>query len=256
MLNIDNKRTFIIANWKMNPVDFVDAENLLRTVKSKIKKSDRVKIVICPPAVYISNMKKTPSIDFGAQNVFWKDKGAYTGEISAKMAKNLGASYAIIGHSERRIHLMETDKMVNLKILSAISNNLKPILCIGETLEEKRTGKGKNIVISQVKKALFNIPKSKLSNQNLLIAYEPIWAIGTGNTPMFGPVINVKILIRKIISELYDKKTAENLPILYGGSVNSQNAFDFVNKSEVNGLLVGGASLDGNEFARIVNLFT
>ena len=248
-----NKPKIIIANWKMNPVSFSEADSLIKTIKNGIKKSDNLEIIICPPAVYLSKIKSNSSFDLGIQNIFWEDKGAYTGEISAVIAKNLKVRYAIIGHSERRKYLNETDEMVNLKIQSALKNNLTPILCIGETLEEKKQDKTSEVITNQLKaafKGIFNIQYSIFN-----IAYEPIWAIGTGQTPSLDEVMSANLLIRKIISNLYDRETAEKINILYGGSVNSKNAFDFVDKTGMDGLLVGGASLNGSEFVRIVNLF-
>ena len=254
MLN-NRKPIFIIANWKMNPVSFDEADSLVKTIKKGIKKSDNVKVVICPPAVYLSKIKTNASFDLGIQNIFWEDKGAYTGEISATIAKNLKVKYTIIGHSERRKYLNETNEMINLKIQSALKNNLNPILCIGETLKEKQQDKASEIIVSQLKLALDGVDKLQITNYKLQIAYEPIWAIGTGETPLVDEIMSAGLLIKKTVSNLYDRETAEKIPILYGGSVNSRNAFDFVDKTGMDGLLIGGASLNGSEFARIVNLF-
>ena len=255
-----NKQKIIIANWKMNPVSFSEADNLIKTIKKGIKMLDNVKVVICPPSIYLSKIKTNTSFDLGIQDISWEDKGAFTGEISATMAKNLKIKYTIIGHSERRKYLNETDEMVNLKIKAALRSNLKLILCVGETLKENEQDKASEVITRQLEKALKNIPKSKISSKNigdskLKIAYEPIWAIGTGETPLVDDIMSVNLLIKKTISNLYDRETAEKVSILYGGSVNSQNALDFVNKTGMDGLLVGGASLNGSEFVRIVGLF-
>lgn len=239
----------------MNPASFIEAENILRTVKGGIKKSNNTKIIICPPSVYLSKIKVDSNFELGIQNVFWENIGAYTGEISARMAKNLGAGYAIIGHSERRIYLKETDEMVNLKIQSALKNNIKPILCVGETLEERQQNKTSEIIAKQLELALKNIDKFQVSSSKFQVAYEPVWAIGTGETPTFDEIMSAGLLIKKILTKLYDRKIAEEIPILYGGSVNSKNGLDFVEKANTDGLLVGGASLNASEFARIVNLF-
>jgi triosephosphate isomerase len=254
-MNSNNKPTFIIANWKMNPVSFDEADSLIKTIKKGIKKSNNLKIIICPPAVYLSKIKINSDFELGVQNIFWEDCGAYTGEISAKMAKNLKADYTIIGHSERRLYLKETDEMVNLKIQSAIKNNLSPILCVGETLEEKQKDTASEVITRQIGKALKNISKFKIQNSKFKIAYEPIWAIGTGKTPSVDEIMSAGLLIKEVISKLYDRKTAERIPVLYGGSVNSRNASDFVNKAGIDGLLIGGASLNASEFIRIANLF-
>ncbi len=252
---LNNKPIFIIANWKMNPVSFGEADSLIRTIKKGIERSDQVKIIICPPAVYLSKIKVNSGFELGIQNIFWKDKGAYTGEISAVIAKGLKVRYTIVGHSERRKYLKETDKMVNLKIQAALKNNLSPVLCVGETLKEKREDKASEIITSQLTLALADVDKFKIQNSKFKIAYEPIWAIGTGKTPLTDEIMSANLLIKKIISSLYDRKTAEKIPILYGGSANSKNAFDFVDKTGMDGLLIGGASLNGSEFVRIVGLF-
>ena len=239
----------------MNPVSFSETDNLIRTIKKGIKKSNNVKIIICPPAVYLSKIKTNSSFDLGIQNIFWEDKGAYTGEISAAIAKNLKIKHVIIGHSERRKYLNETDEMVNLKIQSALKNNLSPILCVGETLKEKQGDRTNSIITNQLKLDLAGVDKSQITNHKLRIAYEPIWAIGTGETPSADEIMSAGLLIKKIVSGLYDRETAEKIPTLYGGSVNDKNAFDFVDKTGMNGLLIGGASLNGNEFARITRLF-
>ena len=250
-----NKPKTIVANWKMNPVSFSEAESLIKTIKNGIQESDNNRIIICPPAVYLSKIKANSNFDLGIQNIFWEDKGAYTGEISAVIAKNLKIKYTIIGHSERRKYLNETDEMVNLKIQSALKNNISPILCIGETLKEKQEDKTSEVIIKQLKSAFNGISNIKYSILNICIAYEPIWAIGTGETPSANEIMSVDLLIKKTISNLYDREIAEKISILYGGSVNSKNAFDFVEKTGMDGLLIGGASLNGSEFVRIVGLF-
>ncbi|MBW6441096.1 triose-phosphate isomerase [Patescibacteria group bacterium] len=243
----------IVANWKMNPVSFTEADNLLNTIKKGIKKSDNTNIIICPPAIYLAKIKSNASLELGIQNIFWEDQGAFTGEISCKMAKNFGVDYAIIGHSERRKYARETDEIVNAKIKSAQKNGIKPILCIGETLSEKNQDLASDVITTQLQEAFVDMNKSKAST--MIIAYEPIWAIGSGVVPTIDEIMSAELLIRKIITKLYDRPTAEKVFVLYGGSVNSQNAFDIVNKTGMNGLLVGGASLNASEFLRIVNLF-
>lgn len=249
------KPKIIVANWKMNPVSFKEADNIIRTIKNGIKMSESVRVVVCPPYFYIPNIKSGKSFDIGVQNVFWEDSGAFTGEISSKMARGMGAGYAIIGHSERRNYLGETDKMVNLKINSALKNNVMPILCVGESQKERDEDRAGDVIASQIEKGLEGVPSGYLV-KDLIIAYEPVWAIGTGNTPTSDEIMSMALLIRKVITKLYDRKTADNLPILYGGSVDSGNALDFVDKAGMDGLLVGGASLNASEFVRIVNLFT
>jgi len=251
----NTKPKFIVANWKMNPVSLKEADSIARTVKNGIKKSENINVVVCPPYFYIPSIKNGKYFDIGVQDIFWEDSGAYTGEISSKMARDLGVNYAIIGHSERRIYLGETDKIVNLKLNSALKNGLKPILCVGESQKERNEEKAGDVIAGEIEKGLAGVPSGYLV-RDLIVAYEPIWAIGTGNTPTSDDIMSMALLIRKVISKLYDRKTADNLPIIYGGSVNSQNALDFVDKAGMDGLLVGGASLNASEFVRIVNLFT
>ena len=250
-----NKPVSIIANWKMNPVSFGEVESLMKTIKKGIKEIEDVKVIICPPAVYLSRIKPNSSFELGIQNIFWEDKGAYTGEVSAVIAKNLEIKYTIIGHSERRKYLNETDEIVNLKMRSALKNNLNPILCIGETLKEREQDKASEVITNQLKTAFEGISNLQSPISNMCIAYEPIWAIGTGETPSTNEIMSTCLLIKKVVSNLYDREMAEKISILYGGSVDSKNAFDFVDKTGMNGLLIGGASLNGSEFVRIVNLF-
>lgn len=254
MPTIKTKLKYIIANWKMNPLAISEAENIVRVMKKEIDRSDNVKVIICPPYFYVPNVKSGNFFDVGVQNIFWEESGAYTGEISAKMAKNFGVDYAIIGHSERRMHLGENDGIVNLKITAALKGGLKPIFCVGETRKERNEDKAGEVIAKEVEKGLEGIPQGYLVS-NFVVAYEPIWAVGTGNTPTPDEIMSMGLLIRKVITKLYDRKTADNLPIIYGGSVNSDNALDFVDKAGMDGLLVGGASLNASEFVRIVNLF-
>ena len=179
MLTNNSKPKYIVANWKMNPASFDKADSLIKTIKKGIKNSDNLKIIICPPAVYLSKIKTNSSFELGIQNIFWEDEGAYTGEISAVIAKNLKIKHTIIGHSERRKYLNETDEMVNLKIKSALKNNLSPILCVGETLKEKQKDRASEIITNQLKTAFRGISNLQSSYPNICIAYEPNWAIGT-----------------------------------------------------------------------------
>jgi len=252
---IYKNQKIIVANWKMNPVSFTEADNLLNTIKKGIKKSDNTNIIICPPAIYLAKIKSNASLELGIQNISWEDKGAFTGEISASMASNLDIKYALIGHSERRLYLKETDEMINAKIISAVKNKLKPVLCIGETLKEKKQDRMSEIITIQLQLALKNLSEAQILNSGIQIAYEPVWAIGTGETPSINEIMSTVLLVRKIITNLYDRATAERVFVLYGGSVNGQNAFDIVDKTGMNGLLIGSASLNGSEFVRIVNLF-
>jgi len=241
-------KSLIVANWKMNPATLKESKRLFNSVKEGIKNVKNTEVVICPPFIYLPVLKseaKGPSfaISFGGQSCFWEEKGAFTGEVSPTMLKGLGCQYVILGHSERRKYFQETDEMINKKIKAALKAKLKPILCIGETESEKKSGKTLYILKKQLTSAFKNTPKSLILNSKFSIAYEPIWAIGTGN--FCDPLKAKKIL-------LFLRKTIKKNPILYGGSVNSQNARDYIKVSGFQGLLVGGASLDAKEFIKIV----
>jgi triosephosphate isomerase len=247
----------IVANWKMNPQSLAEAMELFNSVKNWVKKYSNVLknigIIICPPFVYLSNIissnlqHSTLNIFFGAQDLFWEEKGAFTGEISPKMLKNLGVEYVIIGHSERRQILGESDEMINKKLKTAIKAKLKPILCIGETAEERKKRKTFKILESQLAKALSNLTTQSLNH--LILAYEPVWAIGTGNPCKPEEAKEVLIFLKKINQSLSHLVTQP--PILYGGSVNSKIAKSYLEVG-FDGLLVGSASLISKEFIEII----
>ncbi len=234
-------KPLIIANWKCNPTTLKEAKQLFNSVKRGIKNIRNMEVVICPPFVWLPVLRLQDSssvIRFGGQNCFWEEKGAFTGEVSPKMLKYLGAEYVIIGHSERRGWQNETDEMINKKIKAAISAKLKPILCFGETEKERKEGKTFWVLKNQLKNALGIQPC-----HSVILAYEPVWAIGTGISCLPKDAKRVLAFLRK--------KLKRNR-ILYGGSVNSQNAKDYIEKAAFNGLLVGGASLNPKEFIQIV----
>jgi triosephosphate isomerase len=256
-------KQLIIANWKMNPQTLAEAKRLFDSIKRGLKNIKNVEVVICPPFVYLARLQpSTPNLRLGAQNCFWEDynppttlplkrapKGAFTGEISPLMLKNLGCQYVILGHSERERYLGETDEMTNKKIKAAISAKLNPILCIGEIEKEKKRGEIPLVLKHQLEKTLINLSPNQLIN--LIIAYEPVWAIGTGK-PCYPQDAGKRIsIIRKIISNLYNLSFSQKIKIIYGGSVNSKIAQDYVKKANFQGLLVGGASLKTQEFIEI-----
>ena len=181
----------------------------------------------------------------------WEEKGAYTGEVSGKMLKSIGVEYVIIGHSERRQYFAETDETVNKKIKAALENSLRPIVCVGETLEQREAGKAIEVITEQTKLAMQDLTKEQISN--IMIAYEPIWAIGTGKTATSEDANNAIKSIRQEIEKLYDSQTAENIILLYGGSVKADNSKELFTTSDIDGGLVGGASLKVEEFSKIVN---
>jgi len=240
---------FIIGNWKLNPTSSKKAIQLFNSIKEgiNVKISE---VVICPPFVYLPCFNSSKKISLGAQNCYWEEKGAFTGEISATMLKNLGCKYVILGHSERRRILKENSMWVNKKLRVVLSLGLVPILCFGETEEEKKSGNTQKVIRLQLKKGLKKIPKNKL--KNILFAYEPIWAIGSGRPcrPIEANV--VQMLVKKIISGIYGKSAAKDVNVLYGGSVNSKNALPYLKEAKLAGLLIGGASLKPKEFLKIV----
>ena len=239
----------IAGNWKMNTT-VGEAVELVGEMCPELDEIDNVDKVICPPFVSLAAVReliKGSSIKLGAQNLYFEEKGAYTGEISPLMLAGL-CEFVIIGHSERRQYFNETGEIVNRKIRAALRVGLKPILCIGESLKENEAGKTEEVVTEQLRSSLAGINELN----GLIIAYEPVWAIGTGRAAT-GKQANETIgLIRHNISKLYDKETARDLRILYGGSVTSANAAEFMSQPEIDGALVGGASLKAGEFLSIV----
>jgi triosephosphate isomerase len=240
-------KNLIVANWKMNPVKLKEAEKLFDSINRGVKGIKNTEVVICPPFIYLPLLK---GIKTGAQDCFWENKGAYTGEISPTMLKNLACQYVIIGHSERRKYFQETDETVNKKVKAALESGLNVILCVGETEEEREQDKAEQILHQQIVAGLINIPVSRISQLN--IAYEPIWAIGTGNACDPEEAQKTGLLIRKIISKTYNLPVSKKMRILYGGSVKSNNAESYLKEAGFQGLLVGGASLDSKEFLKIV----
>jgi triosephosphate isomerase len=239
----------IAGNWKMNTT-VSEATELVKEMRAELDQIDNVDKVICPPFIslaVVGELIKGSSIKVGAQNIYFEEKGAYTGEISPLMLADQ-CEFVIIGHSERRQYFNETGEMVNKKIVAALKVGLKPILCIGEKLEENEAGRMEEVVTEQLRASLANIDYLN----GMVIAYEPIWAIGTGKAAT-GKQANETIgLIRRNITKLYDKEIAQNMRILYGGSVTAANTTEFISQPEIDGALVGGASLKATEFLSIV----
>lgn len=239
----------IAGNWKMNTT-VSEAVALVKEMRPGLDEIVNIDRVLCPPFVSlfpVGELIKGSTIKLGAQNIYFAEKGAYTGEISPHMLAAL-CEYVIIGHSERRQYFNETGEMVNKKIRAALDVGLKPILCIGERLEENEAGRTEEVVIGQLKSALVDINHP----DGIVIAYEPVWAIGTGKAAT-GEQANITIgLIRSSLAELYGKEIAQNTRILYGGSVTAANTAEFMSQSEIDGALVGGASLKADEFLSIV----
>jgi triosephosphate isomerase len=239
----------IAGNWKMNTT-VAEAERLVIEMLESLDRIDGVEKVLCPPFVSlvgISMMLENSSIKLGAQNMYFESKGAYTGEVSPLMLKEL-CEFVILGHSERRWCFGETDEMVNKKVKAALASKLKPILCVGERLEENEAGKTQEVIDRQVRGALNGMEPVL----DLVVAYEPVWAIGTGKAASGKQAAATIQSIRDVVSELWNKSVAQDLRILYGGSVTSTNIAEFIAFPEIDGALVGGASLKANEFVGIV----
>ncbi len=241
---------FIAGNWKMNTT-VVEAEKLVCDMLDKLDRIEGVEKVLCLPfvsLVTIRELLKGSSIKLGAQNMYFEPKGAYTGEISPLMLREL-CEFVILGHSERRRYFGETDEIVNRKIKAALENKLKPILCVGEKLEENEAGRTEEVVSRQLNQGLNNVKPTR----NIVIAYEPLWAIGTGKAASGEQASATIKFIRNILAELWNKDIAQDLRILYGGSVTNHNIAEFISQSEIDGALVGGSSLKAEEFLSIVN---
>lgn len=244
------RKKIVAGNWKMNKTP-KEAIDLVNELKDKVNTSD-VDVIFCVPSVdlipVIDALKGT-DIAVGAQNMYYEESGAYTGEISPSMLTEIGVKYVIIGHSERRAYFAETDETVNKKVLKAIEHNLVPIICVGETLEQREQGITIDLVRLQTKIALKDVPSDKA--KDIVIAYEPIWAIGTGKTATSEQAQEVCKAIRQVVSEIYDNSVSESLRVQYGGSVNGSNAKELFNMGDIDGGLVGGASLKA-DFEKIV----
>ena len=246
------RKKVIAGNWKMNMLP--DAAIRFIDELTPLVKNSENEVVLCVPYTdlfYSLLTAQNTNIKIGAQNMHWEESGAYTGEISGEMLKAIGVEYVIIGHSERRQYFAETDETVNKKIKSAFKYDLKPIVCVGETLEEREAGKAEEIITSQTEKALDGLTNEQV--ENTIIAYEPIWAIGTGKTATSEDANNAIKAIRNKISNIYGQMVAERVIIQYGGSVKASNAKELFTMSDIDGGLVGGASLKSEEFAKIVN---
>lgn len=246
------RRIVISGNWKMNKVTD-DANELIDGLTAGVADmpADR-EMVIFPPAIYLKEVTAKASstrIETGAQNMYFKEEGAFTGENSPKMVKDSGASYILIGHSERRHVFGESDELINSKVKAAYEFDLKPMLCIGELLEEFESGKSKDVCKTQLVEGLKDISKDQM--KEMVIAYEPVWAIGTGKVATPEIAQDIHAFCREVIAELYDQATADIVPILYGGSVKADNAAGLLSREDIDGVLVGGACLTADSFLAI-----
>ena len=246
------RRKVIAGNWKMNMLPN-EAIAYIEAFEPLVKDAE-AEVILCVPYTdlfYCLNFVQGTNIKIGAQNMHFAETGAYTGEVSAKMLKSIGVEYVIIGHSERRQYYNETDETVNKKLKAAFENELKPIVCVGESLEEREAGKTEEIITTQTRLALEGLTNDQV--KATIIAYEPIWAIGTGKTATSEDANNSIKAIREEVKRIYGEEVSEEVIIQYGGSVKSSNAKELFSTSDIDGGLVGGASLKPDEFSKIVN---
>lgn len=230
-----------------------EAKALVQALKDLVKDVTNVEIVVCPPFISLHVVKDVLAgscIGLGAQNVYWEKSGAFTGEVSAPMLKSVGCAYVIIGHSERRTYFAETDETVNKRIFAALAEGLKPIVCVGETLEERESGKTFEVIKRQIEGGLANLSVEHMAS--VVIAYEPVWAIGTGRTATPAQAQEVHAFIRKLLNDIFGQTTAEATRIQYGGSVKPDNAAELMSQPDIDGALVGGASLKADSFEKII----
>ena len=252
-MSTKKRRKVIAGNWKMNMTP-TEAKELAKGVYEQVKGKKGCDVVVCVPFVDIpavAQIVKGTIIKLGAQNVHFEEKGAYTGEISANMLKDCGVQYVIVGHSERREYFGETDETVNKRAKAALNAGLTTIICVGEKLWERECGITTEVVSRQVKLALYDIPEEQM--QNVIIAYEPVWAIGTGKTATNEQADEVCSIIRSVVSEKYGKQVAKQLIVQYGGSMNAKNAEGLLAMENIDGGLIGGASLKPADFGVIVS---
>ena len=245
------RKPFIAGNWKMNKT-ISEAKELVSSLKELVKDVKDVEVGVCPPDIDLPDVveiAKDSNIKVGGQNMHWEENGAYTGDVSPVMLKELGVEYIIIGHSERREYYNETDEHVNKKVQSAYEHGLKPIICVGESLEERKAKETREVVEEQVRKALKGLNQKQVSQA--VVAYEPLWAIGTGESASAKQANQVISYIRDVIETDY-LEAAEDVRIQYGGSVKPHNIEEFMAESDIDGALVGGASLSAESFAEIV----
>ena len=247
------RKKLIAGNWKMNK-DIHETATLVEDLKTRLKDfKNEVGVVLCPPftsLVVAKSLMKDSTLKLGAQNMSHNDDGAFTGEVSAKMLMSAGCEYVILGHSERRQYFKETNELINAKVKQALKAGLTPIVCVGETLEERESNITDKIISTQINGVLHEL--SSVEVEKCVIAYEPVWAIGTGKTATPDQANQVHKLIRKLVSQLYSWTIAEKLIIQYGGSMNDKNASDLLAQSDIDGGLIGGASLKADAFVAII----
>jgi triosephosphate isomerase (TIM) len=252
MIRMKSRKPIIAGNWKMHKTH-QEAANFVQEVQAALQQQDDVEVVICAPFTALSAVAEAvegTSIGFGAQNMYFEEKGAFTGEIAPGMLQALGCTYVILGHSERRQYFHETDDLINKKVLAALKANLRPILCVGEDLAQRESEQTYAVVATQTEQGLKGVSRDQI--EQVVIAYEPIWAIGTGKSSTADDANQVIGQIRQTIAKLYDAEVAENVRIQYGGSVKPENIATFLQQKEIDGALVGGASLEPASFIGLV----
>lgn len=246
------RKQVIAGNWKMNK-NHREAEDFIQTTKNEVPSSEQVESIVCAPFPFLQKLveeTKGTSLEIGAQNMHFEESGAFTGEVSPVMLKELGVTYVVLGHSERREIFKETDEEVNKKVHAAFKHGLTPIICVGESLEQREADQTMDHVESQVKKALEGL--SDEQSQQVIIAYEPIWAIGTGRTATSEQANEVCTHIRKVVGDFVNGEAADAVRIQYGGSVKPANVDELLSQSDIDGALVGGASLEADSFLKLV----
>ena len=247
------RRPLVVGNWKMELSYRGEVEAVSSLVKQLKNENQEAEIVVCPSFVSLAGISdivaKSEKVALGAQDVFWEEKGAYTGEVSVLQLREL-VSWCIVGHSERRALALETDEQAVRKVAVLLKHGMSPIICVGETAQEREAGQTVAKLTQQIKVLLSEMPLSALSK--IVVAYEPIWAIGTGVTPELSDISEAMLMIRKLALERYGREGAEKMRVIYGGSVNAKNVREIVSEPGVDGVLVGGASVRSMEFARII----
>ncbi len=247
-----SRKKFIAGNWKMNKTS-ADGVALVRDIVTAVGKQSDVEVVICPPFTGLESASKVlegSNVKLGAQNMHFEGNGAFTGEISAPMLRSIFVTHVILGHSERRTFFGETDEIVNKKVLAALKNQLRPIFCVGETLAERESGSTLKVVQTQIERGLEGVSKELASS--VVVAYEPVWAIGTGKVATTEQAQEVHAFIRGLLSKLFTEPVAQKLRILYGGSMKPANAPELLSQKDIDGGLIGGASLEARSFVELV----
>lgn len=245
------RKPIIAGNWKMN-MTVSQAKELIDGLKPLVKDAE-IDVVVCPNFTCLTSVvewTKGTNIKVGAQNMFYEEKGAYTGETAPDMLTDIGVEYVILGHSERRTYFGDTDETVNKKTVAALAHGLKPIVCVGETLEEREAGKAAEVVSRQTTEGLKGVAVSEI--ENIVIAYEPVWAIGTGRTATAQDANETIAVIRKTLGDIFGAEAADKMRIQYGGSMNAKNAAELMAQPEIDGGLIGGAALKPVDFSKIV----